>query len=543
MIIEDVIAFLREAPPLSFLEPARLAALARTAQMDFYPAGTVVLGPLPGGGAGAGYALVVKKGRLRCDGHLYAEGEVVHPGARQGVAVEDAVCCLLPPAALSLALQGKPELEDFLEERLSPAVLELGMAGMMRGIPARLAGRPLAAVRAAEAVCPAASVRATATLQAVAETMTRQGHEAVVVLGPDGSPCGVVTDRDFRAKAVGGGLAPQTPVHRVMSAPVVSVSGDASCFEALMAMTRHQIHHVVVMQGEQALGVLSAQDLLLRRVGSPPALAARAARAADLAELAQVAAGLDRLGVNLLREGAGALSLGRLVGGVREALAARACQLAEARIGPAPGEYCLLLFGQAARREGPALCPLWHGLIHEDLPGAGRWAARLGGFLGEAFEAAQMSGGPGSPAAALPDWSGTPDQWRQRLSGWRLTGPPNRNWLDFRPVYGQARLAEALRAQLLSPASTVAPLCPTSPAEPLVDQLVDQARTLALLAGVTHVASVERAQALERLGAGQARTGPGASLSYRLAMGGPTDPAERPGTGHGTHVPQSGRRG
>ena len=56
MILEDVVDFFRDSPPLSFLEPPALAGLARHASLEFYPGGTRVLGS---GAAGEGFVHVV----------------------------------------------------------------------------------------------------------------------------------------------------------------------------------------------------------------------------------------------------------------------------------------------------------------------------------------------------------------------------------------------------------------------------------------------------------------------------------------------------
>ena len=149
MILEDVVEFFREAPPLSLLEPGALMDLARRAGLDFYPGGTPVLGS---GQAGEGFVLVVKKGRLRVDGEDYGEGSVLGWAPGAGVVTEDAVCYLLPPRDVAEALRARPELLDFLEGRLSAQVLEIGLAGIVREIPAWLTRRPLATVSAGDVV-------------------------------------------------------------------------------------------------------------------------------------------------------------------------------------------------------------------------------------------------------------------------------------------------------------------------------------------------------------------------------------------------------
>jgi len=246
-------------------------------------------------------------------------------------------------------------------------------------------------------------------------------------------------------------------------------------------------------------GVLSAQELLLKQVGSPPALAAKVAGAVTVEELADVAALLDPLALGLLREGARASSLGRIVGGLREALAARACQLAEEILGPPPAGYALMLLGRAARREGPALCPMWNGVVHEEAPGGDAWFERLGAFLSEAFEIMNLAGAPQSPSAESLHWRGTLPTWRARMDGWVQQAPEDLSYLDFRPVHGQLWLGEALRTHMGSAASLMNRAWPSDSEKGLTECLVDTARHWALCSRIARISSVERAQALERL--------------------------------------------
>jgi CBS domain-containing protein len=522
MILEDVVNFFRDAPPLSFLEPAVLAGLARHAALEFYPEGTRVLGP---GAAGEGFVHVVKKGALVIGGELYGEGELAGWTSGEGHAAGDLVAYLLPQAELAQALRGRSELFGLVEGRLDDAVLELGLAGVVREIPAWMSRRPLATVTAGEAVRVGEPVACSMPVREAARLMTATFRDALVVLCGEGRPAGVVTDRDFRSKAVGGGLSPETPVEMIMTSPVVSLDASASCFDALMAMTRHHIRHVVVMAGRLPAGVLSAQELLLRQVGSPPALAAKAARASTAEELAEVSSLLDQLALGLLREGARASGLGRIVGGLREALAARACQLAEEILGPPPAGYSLMLLGRAARREGPALCPLWNAVVHEDAPGADAWCERLGAFLSEAFEIMNLAGAPGAPSAEARQWRGTLSSWRERLTGWAIDGPGDPGWFDFRPVHGQLWLTEALRGHLAGLAPKLRKREPDFATPDLALRLTDTARHWSQRLGVSRISSVERAVALEGLCAGA--RGLGNALEYVTAWQWVGEPSRR----------------
>jgi len=113
-----------------------------------------------------------------------------------------------------------------------------------------------------------------ATVRELARLMVAAGAESVVILGDDGAPAGIVTDRDLRAKVVAGGLDPAaTRAADVMSAPLVTVDPQAYGFEALLEMTRRGIHHLVIMAEGRLAGVVSSDDFLRLQSTHPVVLA------------------------------------------------------------------------------------------------------------------------------------------------------------------------------------------------------------------------------------------------------------------------------
>ena len=54
----------------------------------------------------------------------------------------------------------------------------------------------------------------------------------------------------------------------IMSTPVETITAQAAAGEAQALMKQRGIHHLVVMDGRKAIGVISARDLTARRSGS-----------------------------------------------------------------------------------------------------------------------------------------------------------------------------------------------------------------------------------------------------------------------------------
>jgi len=194
---------------------------------------------------------------------------------------------------------------------------------------------------------PAATCGPSASVAEVAALMQRSGA-AVVVVDADGAPLGIVTDRDLRAKVVAMQRdAGATRAADVMSSPLVTVKREAIAFEALLEMTRREIHHLVVVDAGGLAGVLPSDDLLLSQAVHPVALARDIARAPSREVLARHAAGVTGLVQRLVDDGGRAGDIARIVAELNDRLVARVLAQAEAALTEAYGP---LGAPQSARR-------------------------------------------------------------------------------------------------------------------------------------------------------------------------------------------------
>jgi CBS domain-containing protein len=97
-----------------------------------------------------------------------------------------------------------------------------------------------------------------------AAAMRDRGIGTVVVM-TDGSPCGVVTDRDITVKAVATGKDPsKMPLEQICSDRIVAVTPDQSVEDAVRVMKSHDVKRVLVMEGKELKGIVSLGDLASR---------------------------------------------------------------------------------------------------------------------------------------------------------------------------------------------------------------------------------------------------------------------------------------
>jgi CBS domain-containing protein len=100
------------------------------------------------------------------------------------------------------------------------------------------------------------------TLRQAAQLMSARGVGSAVVVDPDSSGVGIMTERDV-LKALGAGLDPD--VERTSSHitwDVVYAGPDWTLEAAAAAMARGGFRHLVVLEGDEVLGVISVRDIM-----------------------------------------------------------------------------------------------------------------------------------------------------------------------------------------------------------------------------------------------------------------------------------------
>jgi acetoin utilization protein AcuB len=109
--------------------------------------------------------------------------------------------------------------------------------------------------------------------------MVRNKIRHLPVIDRDRLLCGIVTDRDLRHqlfepevfRAIGSvpveRMLSEMPVRTVMSAPAISIGGDAELEEAASIMRREGLGSLPVVERGRIVGIVTETDLLRRIVG------------------------------------------------------------------------------------------------------------------------------------------------------------------------------------------------------------------------------------------------------------------------------------
>jgi CBS domain-containing protein len=294
-----------------------------------------------------------------------------------------------------------------------------------------------------------------------ARLMSGRAVGSLVVRGGAGAALGIVTDRDLRNRVVAAGLSPGAPVERIMSSPLVSIEGDRLAFDALLEMTRRNIHHLGVLDGGRLAGVVSSHDLLGLQGAHPVALAREIEVEPAQEGLEALAGRVEAVVRWLAAGGAGAVDIGRIVAELNDRLVRRLIALVERELeadGVAPPgvAYSWLAAGSEGRREQTLKTDQDNGLVYEDPPSeaaapAAAYFARLAGQVGQGLERLGFPRCEGGYMASNPQWCQPASAWRQWFDRWMEVPYPDRVlqasvFFDLRPVAGDPAPGAALWA-------------------------------------------------------------------------------------------------
>jgi CBS domain-containing protein len=106
----------------------------------------------------------------------------------------------------------------------------------------------------------------TTDLQTAARAMRDHDIGDVVVTKPDGTLCGIVTDRDIVVRGIAEGVDPaSTTLDDVCNHNLVTIGSDDSVAAAVKAMEDNAIRRLPVVDNDSLVGIVSIGDLAVER--------------------------------------------------------------------------------------------------------------------------------------------------------------------------------------------------------------------------------------------------------------------------------------
>ena len=469
--------FLKKHHPFKLLDDRSLAKLVSCLAMVLYPAGTHILSQ---GDEPSGSLYIIKEGSVT----IYArtgpgqENVIDFRGAgdtfgflsiREGMrldvsvkAVSATICYVADKACVMMLLDEHPSLREYLSPSYFPkqedsqASLPPALNFYREGSDRVLFTTPVRDLAARDVV----TARTDVSILNAAGLMSAHRAGALVIVDDAGGPVGIITNTDLRDKAMACRKDPSSPAADIMSSPLHSVEGGVFCFEAVLKMVSHNVHHLVVTEAGRLTGIISSRDLMVLQITSPLMIVREIESQSTVEGLASASAKILRLISLLLGEGARAESIIRIITEVNDRIERKILDFAVKTLGPPPLPFCWIVYGSAGRKEQTFKTDQDNAIIYADprseseAQQAEDYFGRLADFVVNGFLRCGFTLCPG-------DFMATNHQWRQPLSVWKkyfstwLQTPTDKaihhasNLFDFRGLYGDLQLAADLKKHLI----------------------------------------------------------------------------------------------
>ena len=283
---------------------------------------------------------------------------------------------------------------------------------------------------------------------------------SVPIVDADSKPIGIFTRQDV----IGRVVLPQRPLtvamRDVMSAPAITLPADATAGDAALVMAQRGIRHVVVVDGTgRVAGVVSERDLFSLQRLSVRELASTIRRAADVPALVQCASDIRALSHSLVAQGVAAGQLTRMISSLNDQLAVRIIELTAPRSRSVRARVVLAGHGvggtrRADDRHRPGQRPHLRRRRRDDgarrdprAPPAVR-ARRQRGDGPLRLSAVQGRRDGDEPALVREPPNGRRRSRDGSTAAIRQSLLAANIFFDFRALWGESRLADALRADI-----------------------------------------------------------------------------------------------
>ncbi|MBF0159133.1 MAG: CBS domain-containing protein [Magnetococcales bacterium] len=301
------------------------------------------------------------------------------------------------------------------------------------------------------------------TVGVAMDRMHQSGVGCLAVVDEQSRIRGIFTLHDVLERVALPCCASDRPVSDVMTLQPLTLPSCAPAHEAILAMARLGVRHVLVVDGERLCGVVTERDLFSLQRISLGQIHGAIQHATDLIQLRQIGQDIVLLIRNMLVQGVGAEHVTETASLLNEQLACRIIHLEHQRsleqglVSPHM-DYCWLAMGSEGRRELTMRSDQDNGILFTVTDGMDLAQARhqLTAMALRINNHLDYCGFPlchGKIMAGNPKWCLTLSEWQSHFRRWIDYGDPESLlqasiFFDFRSIYGHHELAANLRQWL-----------------------------------------------------------------------------------------------
>jgi CBS domain-containing protein len=370
----------------------------------------------------------------------------------KGHVTEDCLLYHVPCHTIQNLRNESPEFDrhfnSSVEQRIRQAVekhQERGDAqGAMRSLVRDLTDRIPVLIQSDSSITDAAKKM---TEESVSSALIVEGEQLV----------GMLTDRDLRGRFIAKELSGSETVDKIMTRNLITVEDNTMLSDALVLMTRNQIHHIPVLRDHKPIGNLSVSDVIRHLSTNSAFIASDIEKANSPEALAKISQRLPELHLQLVMANTSALQVGEIFSMITDSITCRLIKLAEQELGEAPVPYVWLAGGSQGRNEQTSHSDQDNCLFIDDSmsPADDEYFAALSKYVSDGLNACGYVYCPGDAMATNPQWRKPVSVWQEYFRNW-IERPEKKAlmlasiFFDLRPVYGNATLFEMVQQEMLS---------------------------------------------------------------------------------------------
>ncbi|MEO8331517.1 MAG: DUF294 nucleotidyltransferase-like domain-containing protein [Gallionella sp.] len=472
------LSFFAAHAPFDRMEASHLLWMLERMSLAYYAQGEVIISPEQGN---TERFLVIKQGKVLgeqavaqatdtdawlelVEGECFPLGALLanRPVASVYRAGSDTFCYELAAADFKTLLAMSAPFSDFCTRRIAN-LLEHSKQLIQAQYTQSSAEQqsltsPLSAIiRRAPVTCaPDTSVRR------VLELMHETKVGSMVAVDAEQRPLGILTLPDVLERIVLPQIDLEQPVIGIMTTQLTTLAPQALAHEAALVMAKHGFRHVLVVENERLVGLVSEKDLFaLQRVGLRQ-IGSTIRDAGSVEVLQQSAADIRRMAHNMMAQGVAPEQLTQFISTFNDLLTVRVIELECAASGLLDTlllkGLCWMALGSEGRFEQTLNTDQDNALIFTVPEGmtADKVRQQLLPVAERINAALDLCGFPlckGKVMASNPQWCLSLEEWKEVFSGWIMHGAPEALlhasiFFDFRALYGAQHLAGDLRAWL-----------------------------------------------------------------------------------------------
>ncbi|UZJ42487.1 DUF294 nucleotidyltransferase-like domain-containing protein [Prosthecochloris sp. SCSIO W1101] len=489
-IVERVVADLQKYPPFDELAPDVLQGVAESVSLTYHEEGEILFRK---GDKLKRHAFMVMKGAVRLfdnvDGKevlvdLCDEGDIF--GVRAIFAHQDYVLTAqvaeesllfeLPVDKIRHLLETNPRVSLFFAGAFAKSVEEiehtlteaLGIGQRLyreESCNSFLQNETLEVKPVTDVITCSPDI----TIREAARIMSERNIGSIIIVSPQKCPLGIITDTDLTKKVVSKpGSIKEEPVSSIMSSPVYTISGGKTIADMVMLMVKTKLRHFCITEDgspdSAVMGIISEHDIITSEGNNPAVIMKAIMQASDRDQLKEQRDKTENLLQVYMEQEVAVHFISNIVTEINDAIITRAIDFSlkeletEKKFMRPNIEFCWLSLGSEGRKEQLLRTDQDNAILYAE-PSAGEKEAVHEYFLALGRKVTgilQHCGFVVCPAdimASNPVWCQPLSVWKGYFSRWIVEPEPkavmhSTIFFDFRPVYGQAKLAAELKQEI-----------------------------------------------------------------------------------------------